>query len=156
MSTLLQSCRAAVGGPDRDSGPLLAGILDAGVQQANLIAPDRLADTTARLVEAATAMDACAVYGASDIGHFLSGAMTLALNSLRLWQPGSREPVVLIDGVIAAAAGIELAASRARAMGASDVQALVLRVLRPATIVESGAKPTRLIEVLPPPLAAAA
>jgi hypothetical protein len=111
------------------AGPVLAAIIEAKRQTGHLVDAERLAGTVDALVHRAHALGARAVYGASDIGQSLAGAMAYASPRLRLWHPGEPAAVLLVDGVVAGLSGVRLAAERAKTIGAERVDALILGAL---------------------------
>jgi hypothetical protein len=129
MPATLQSSTATASRTVIETGPLLAAVVDAKRETGHLLGPEHLVGTVDALVLRAHALGAHAVYGASDIGQSLAGAMAYASPRLRLWEPREPAAVLLIDGVIAGLSGIRLAAERLKRVGAKRVEALVVGAL---------------------------
>jgi hypothetical protein len=129
MATTLQRNGSASSAPESEVGPLLAAVIEAKRITGLLAGPEHLRDTVAALVERAHAMRPSAIYGASEIGQSLAGAMAYASPRLRLWQPGDTTAVLLIDGVVAGLSGVHLAGEHAKAVGAMDVDALIVGIV---------------------------
>jgi hypothetical protein len=126
MVTALQSSAERSGTGLDDAGPLLAAVMEANRQTAQLIVPERFAGTIDALVVRAHALGASVLHGASGIGQSLAGAMAYASGQLRLWQVGEGTSVLLVEGVVASLAGVLFVGERLKAMGAESVDALVL------------------------------
>lgn len=107
-------------------GPLLSALIDAKEETARLLGPDEFTRTVDAMVEAALGLGPRALFGASDAGHVLAGAMRYRSSRLSLWIPPTRASILLIDCVVVGMAGLSVAAQRARAIGADRVDALVV------------------------------
>jgi hypothetical protein len=115
--------------PQLTAGPILEGVLTATRQTQALLAPSRLQGTVEVMVSRAHALGISALYGASDAGNFLAGAMAHRSEQLHLWSPEDRGAVLVVDGVVAGLAGLHVAARRVGSTGAEHVDALVLGLL---------------------------
>ncbi len=108
------------------AGPLLEAVMNAERANRELFDSLHLAETVDHLCAHARALDNSRLWGASEVGNRLIGAMLLTNPKLRLWTPGEAAQVVLIDGFVAAPTGVVSVASNARSLGASSVTAVVL------------------------------
>jgi hypothetical protein len=66
------------------------------------------------------------LFAASPAGFSVVGATLLADEGLVLYTEGEAERVLLVEVAVASRAGLEIAASRLRSVGASDVTAIVV------------------------------
>lgn len=116
--------------PDREQpGPILEAVLEARAASSEAMHDGALRTTVDALVVQARLLGATRVFGASEIGHALAGAMAYAAPDVEIWIPGSRvEYVLLIDGALASAAGPRWHMEIAVATGARRADALVLSV----------------------------
>jgi hypothetical protein len=114
---------------DEARGPLLRALTDVKQQTDALLHPERFASTVDAMIGRADELGATAIFGASEVGHTLAGAMAYGSERLRLWRVGECTSVLLIDGMVAGLAGIQLATHRLRAVGAKPVEALVIGVV---------------------------
>ena len=130
MSVLLQSPFAGEHLP-RPPGALLDAVIEAKRRNGLLLLPSEFPAAIDGFVRSAEATDARAVYGCSEIGHAIAGAMAVQSASIRLWTPGQRAAVLLIDGVVAGLAGVERAQRHAEAVGATSVRALLSGIVVP-------------------------
>lgn len=113
-----------------DAGPLLEAVAQAHAETETLLSPEHFRDTIGRLAAAISGKRTeAALYGSSEAGQALAGAIAFSEPRFELWTPGAAETVILVDGVIAGVAGLELAADRVRALGALDVEALVIEAI---------------------------
>ena len=110
-------------------GPLLQSVLAARGETHAILGGDGLEDTVRGLVEAAHFMGHMFLHGASPEGHALAGAMAFCSPDLRLWTPGQANAILLIDGVLAGTTGLAATAGNVRAIGAMEVDALVIGIL---------------------------
>lgn len=131
MALLLQKCLPIDAGTPQvpSNGALLGYVIEARRRTAELLQPRTVGRTIDTMVEVARSLGAPSLYGASDIGHSIAGAMVYTAQDFRLWQPGETSAVLLVDGVLAGLAGIDAAIERAEAVGAQDIAALALDVL---------------------------
>ena len=81
------------------------------------------------MASAVTATRISALFGASAMGHALAGALSYRLPTARMWAPGTAEPVLLVDVVVASVQGLESAGQHATQLGATRVAGLVVAVL---------------------------
>lgn len=134
MALTLQSSQSANPHVLPEVGAILAAVLDAKERTRTLVDSPRLTATIDAMVARAHALGASTIYGASDIGHFLCGAMACRSDRLQLWVAGDASPVFLIDGVVAGLAGLQVAAEQLSVAGANCADdALVLGVTAPGT-----------------------
>jgi hypothetical protein len=111
-------------------GPLLNLALDAETVSRELMDPERLLSVTKGLIELAISLGSRQLWGTSETGQQLVGAMLLeSRGRFSPWIPGNLGPVLLVDGVVAGTAGIETAAAHVRQLGAVRVEALIVGLL---------------------------
>jgi hypothetical protein len=67
-----------------------------------------------------------AMLGASAMGHALVGALSYGVPSARMWTPGTAEPVLLVDVVVASLQGRESAGEYATKLGATRLAGLLV------------------------------
>lgn len=138
LQTVSISLQTSSRPPGLDAGPLLEAVIEATRRTQMLLAPDRLQRTVDAMVGRAHAFGVSAVYGASEAGFFLAGAMAHQSEQLRLWKPEDREAVHLVDGVIVGLGGLHVATHQIKSIGARRVDALVLALLDPSDWARSG------------------
>ena len=136
MALILQNRRLPMTSSPTSGGPLLASLVEAKEQTRAFLEPERLADTVDAMVGHAHDLDASLVYGASDAGHVICGAMALRSPRLRIWQPGGAGSVLLIDAFVASLAGLYVAAGRAEVVGAECTHAVVLGLVPEERLAE--------------------
>jgi hypothetical protein len=110
-------------------GPLLARALEADSRSRLLLSGNEFCATVDAMASAVTATGISALFGASVMGHALVGALVYRIPTARMWAPGSVEPVLLVDVVIASLQGLELAGEYATKLGATELAGLVVAVL---------------------------
>jgi hypothetical protein len=108
---------------------MLEAILSATERTQAMVASARLKESVEEMVAQAHTLGTLALYGASEVGFFIAGAMVHRSQRLHLWHPGEQGAVLLIDGVLAGLAGLQVAADHIRSAGAEHVDALVLGLL---------------------------
>jgi hypothetical protein len=117
-------------GLNESIGPLLNLALEAEASCRRLMGPDELPSVTRGLVEIASAHGSVRLWGCSDAGQQLVGAMLLQAGScFAPWTPGDVGGVLLVDGYIAGIAGLEGMAAHIRRLGAERVDALIVGAL---------------------------
>jgi hypothetical protein len=116
-------------GSSGEIGPLLAQALEADSRSRSLLSGTVFRETVDAMASAVTATGISALFGASVMGHALVGALSYRLPATRMWAPGTAEPVLLVDVVIASIQGLESAAEYATKLGATEIAGLVVAVL---------------------------
>jgi hypothetical protein len=124
MTEILQRCAST--SSNDEAGPMLGALIQAKKATARALDAQHRRATVDAMVEQAHAIGAVAIYGASDVGHCFAGAMAYASPRLRLWQPGQVASLLLVDGCVASVSGVGVAAERASAVGATQIDALVV------------------------------
>lgn len=155
VSSVLQNGKALSSHGLSEAGPILAAVEEAERKMAALFADhESLAGRVDAMVEQAQIRGATAIAGASDAGWSLAGAMAYSSPVLSLWVPGTVTGVLLVDGYLASASGIAVAVARAKALGAQQVDALILGITGVGTRRSLDAGGTAIV-ALSPQLAAA-
>lgn len=116
-------------GSSGEIGPLLARALEADSRSRSLLADNSFRETVDAMASAVTATGISALFGASAMGHALVGALSYRLPTARMWAPGTAEPVLLVDVVIASVQGLEAVGDYATKLGATDLAGLVVAVV---------------------------
>lgn len=111
------------------SGPLLRLLRQAHAETSKVVSGPRLEDAAAQIAAHARLHRFSRTYGCSPAGHMLVGAAALLSDELTPWEPGEAGKVLLVDAVVAGAAGIDAAAEAARRAGATDVAAVVVGIV---------------------------
>lgn len=108
------------------AGPLLQAVMSADESNRELFAGTGYSQTVHQLCDRVRTLGGSHLWGASEIGNRLIGAMLLADPDLRAWTAGDPAAVVLVDGFVAGPDGVVRCASHVRSLGARQVTGLVL------------------------------
>lgn len=108
------------------AGPLLQAVIRADESNRELFSGSGYGQAVHELCDRVRALGGPRLWGVSDVGNRIIGAMLLADPDLRVWTAGDPVAVALIDGFVAGPAGVALSASRVQSLGASQVTGMVL------------------------------
>ena len=108
------------------------------------------------MAEQARARGVTVIAGASDAGWSLAGAMVCRDPALSLWVPRTATGVLLVDGYLASTSGMAVAIARAKALGAQQVDALILGLTGAKTEPSLEASDIGIVALSPLPTAARA
>jgi hypothetical protein len=134
--------------PEVEAGPVLQAVLKAKAATIEATKGGAIRETVDALVAQGRSMGARRLFGASEIGHALAGAMAYAAPEMEIWTPGSPiEHVLLIDGALASQAGARWHMEIALAAGSERVDALVLSAPDPPPGAVGGEEKGRVVEL---------
>jgi hypothetical protein len=114
-------------------GPVLADVLRAQADIQALFAPSCYRSRVEELAQVVEQAGHRYLHGSSDAGIALSGALAYRVAGARIWTPGERRRVLLVEAIVVSLAGLGEVARWARTLGAIDVDALVVGTDDPAT-----------------------
>jgi hypothetical protein len=125
MMLIAQKAVATKGGFDAS---LLELVLAADEANHTLFATPRLRPVVQDLARFCDRAGHSAVYGVSEAGQRLAGALMLARPGTEPWRPGT-ECALLLDAIVAGLDGVAMAAHHLRRMGASTVDACIIQLI---------------------------